>query len=296
VPNHNAGSPEPELGYRTTELRANALGLPAVVMQGVTHIAPAVGMVLTIQFITSLAGVTSPLSYLFAFFIVLLLGASLTQLAKYLPSSGGYYTYLSRTVHPRAGFLTAWLYFLYDPTCPAINLAFMGFFFESTLKAEWGITWFKWWLFFLIGTAFVTFFIYRGIKISVRTVVILGVFEIAVVVVLAIFGLFSPGPGGVNFSSYNPGNALTTNGLFLGVVFAISPSPGSRRWPRWRRRASAREERSPGDHVFDPHHGSLHLFCSWGSSWAGGLTGSGGFINSAENPVFVLAKHLWGGA
>src|SRR6266542_5897746 len=124
MPNHTTGGPESGVDYRTTELRTNALGLVPIVMQGVTHIAPAVGMVLTIQFITSLSGVTSPLSYFFAFLIVLLLGASLTQLAKHLPSAGGYYTYLSRTVHPRAGFLTAWLYFLYDPTATAINLAF----------------------------------------------------------------------------------------------------------------------------------------------------------------------------
>src|SRR6266699_1826342 len=184
-----------------TELKAGALHLPEVLMQAITHIAPGAGLILSIQFIVSQSGIAAPLGFSIAFLIVLTLGISLTQLAKHLPSAGGYYTYLSRTVHPRAGFLTAWLYFLYDPTCPAINLAFMGFFFESTLKAEWGVNWFKWWLFFLIGTAFVTFFIYRGIKISVRIVVILGVFEIAVVVVLAIFGLFSPGPGGVNFSS-----------------------------------------------------------------------------------------------
>src|SRR5205807_9863209 len=109
-----------------TQLRGGALGLPPIVMQGVTHIAPAVGLVLTIQFITSLTGVTSPLAYAIAFLIVMTLGIALTQLAKYLPSAGGYYTYVSRTVGPRSGFLTAWLYFLYDPTGAAINLAFMG--------------------------------------------------------------------------------------------------------------------------------------------------------------------------
>jgi amino acid transporter len=106
---------------RNGSLRRGALGLPAAVMQGVSHIAPAVGMVLTLQFITSLAGLTAPLSYALAFVIVLTLGIALTQLAKYLPSAGGYYTYVSRTVHPRAGFLTAWLFFLYDPTGAAIN-------------------------------------------------------------------------------------------------------------------------------------------------------------------------------
>jgi amino acid transporter len=297
VADYNTGGPQPELGYRTTELRANALGLPAVVMQGVTHIAPAVGVVLSIQYITSLAGVTTPLSYLFAFFIVLLLGASLTQLAKHLPSAGGYYTYLSRTVHPRAGFLTAWLYFLYDPTCPAINLAFMGYFFQSTLKAEWGITWFTWWLFFLIGTAFVTFFIYRGIKISTRTVVILGASEIAIVVALAIAGLISPGHGGVNFTSYNPGHALTTNGLFLGVVFSIFSFTGFEAVAPLAEESQNPRKLLPRGIMYSILiMGAFYLFCSWAIIVGWGTDRIPGFISSAENPVFVLAKHLWGGA
>ncbi len=136
-------------------LRSGAIGLGSVLMHGVTHIAPAVGLVLSIQFITANAGVAAPLAFGTAFLIVLTLGVSLTQLAKHLPSAGGYYTYVSRTVHPRAGFLTAWLYFLYDPTGAAINIAFMGYFFNSTLKAEYGIA-FPWWAFFLIAAALVT--------------------------------------------------------------------------------------------------------------------------------------------
>src|SRR5215475_13495466 len=169
VPNHDADRQEWETGYRTTELRANALGLPAIVMQGVTHIAPAVGMVLTIQFITSLAGVTSPLSYFFAFLIVLLLGASLTQLAKHLPSAGGYYTYVSRTVGPRAGFMTAWMYFLYDPIQGGMNLAFACFFMNSVLGIFYGVS--APWLLpitLLVGTILITFLMYRGIQLSCK--------------------------------------------------------------------------------------------------------------------------------
>ena len=201
-------------------LRGGALRLPAAVMQGVSHIAPAVGMVLTLQFITSLAGATAPLAYALAFVIVLTLGISLTQLAKHLPSAGGYYTYVSRTVHPRAGFLTAWLFFLYDPTGAAINLAFMGFFFQSTMKAEYGFN-FPWWLFFVIGGAFISVLVYRGIEISARTMVVLAGLEIALVVALGLTGLLSPGEGGINLSSYNPAASKDLSGLYLGVVFSI---------------------------------------------------------------------------
>jgi amino acid transporter len=32
-----------------------------------------------------------------------------------MSSAGGYYTFVSRAVHPRVGFLTAWMYVFYNP-------------------------------------------------------------------------------------------------------------------------------------------------------------------------------------
>ncbi len=87
---------EPATG---SDLRPRALRLPGVLMQALTHIAPAVGMVAFIPMITGFSGITSPLAYLIAFVIVFMLGLSLTQLAR-LPSAGGYYTYVSRAGRP----------------------------------------------------------------------------------------------------------------------------------------------------------------------------------------------------
>src|SRR5215470_5101616 len=103
-------------------LRRGALRLPAVLMQGIGHTAPATAILLTLPITTTYAGAAAPLAYLLAFLLVLMLGVGLTQLARHLPSAGGYYTYVSRTVHPRAGFLTAWLFCLYSPVTPAFSL------------------------------------------------------------------------------------------------------------------------------------------------------------------------------
>jgi amino acid transporter len=130
-------------------LRRGALRLPAVLMQGIGHTAPATAILLTLPITVTYAGVAAPLAYLLAFAVVLMLGIGLTQLARHLPSAGGYYTYVSRTVHPRAGFLTAWLFFLYSPVAPAFSLAIMGYVLESSLKAEYGVV-FPWWLFLLL--------------------------------------------------------------------------------------------------------------------------------------------------
>ena len=99
-------------------LRRGALRLPAVLMQGIGHTAPATAILLTLPITATYAGDAAPLAYLLAFAVVLMLGVGLTQLARHLPSAGGYYTYVSRTVHPRAGFLTAWLFFPTHPWHP----------------------------------------------------------------------------------------------------------------------------------------------------------------------------------
>jgi amino acid transporter len=279
----------------TQRLRAGALKFPAILMQGITHIAPAVGL-LSIQFIASEAGVTAPLAYLLAFFIILTLGISLTQLARYLPSAGGYYTYISRTVHPRAGFLTAWLYFLYDPASTAINLAFMGFFFESTMKHEYRI-WCPWWLFFVIATALITVLVYRGVAISTGTMVVLGAAEIAIVVALSVFSLLHAGPGGVNLDSYVPRNAPSQSGLYLGIVFSIFSFTGFDAVA-----PLAEESAHPRRNLPRAIIGSIlcmgafYLFCSWAVITGWGTNDLKTFVSSGENPCFVLARKFWGRA
>lgn len=279
-----------------TELRAGALKFPAVLMQGITHIAPAVGLVLSIQFVTSTAGITAPLAYAVAVLIMLTSGVSLSQLARHIPSAGGYYTYIARTIHPRAGLLTAWLYLLYDPAATAINIAFMGLFFERTMRAEYGL-WCPWWVFFLASTAVLTFFVYRGIALSTHLMVALGAAEILIVAALSLFGLIHPGRGGINLDSYVPSRAPTLAGLALGIVFsifsvngfdAVIPLAEESENPRWT------QPRAIMAAILCT--GVFYLFCSWAVLTGWGTKDVAGFSHSTENPCFVLARKYWGKA
>src|SRR5690242_102322 len=90
-----------EVWIADTELRAGTLGLTGAIMQNVTHIAPAIAAFFFTPTIVSFAGAHSPLAYLIGFIIVLALGSCLVQLARLFPSAGGYFTYVSRTLHPR---------------------------------------------------------------------------------------------------------------------------------------------------------------------------------------------------
>src|ERR1700704_3213478 len=98
------------VGVTRTELQAGSLGLMGAIMQNVTHIAPAVAAFFFTATIVGFADGHSPLAYFLGLLIVLALGMCLVQLARLFPSAGGYFTYVSRTIHPRAGFLTGWAY------------------------------------------------------------------------------------------------------------------------------------------------------------------------------------------
>ena len=64
------------------KLKAGAVGLPGVVMQAVGHIGPTAGVITSLVFITSVAGVTSPIAFLIGGVICLGVAVCLTQLAK----------------------------------------------------------------------------------------------------------------------------------------------------------------------------------------------------------------------
>ncbi len=279
-----------------TELKAGAIRLPGVLMQSITAIAPAIAGLFTLQFIVSNAGISAPLAYLGAFIIALLLGYVLAEYGRHMTSAGTYYTFVSRALGGRTGFVVAWVYLLFYPVVVAQVGSFMGSTLESTLKSEYSIT-FHWWYFMVFLIALVAFTAWRGIEISTKLIIALGLFEFVVCVVLAFSGLVSPGPGGVNLHSFNPGNAPNAHGLFLGVVFAIFAISG------WDAAAPIGEEsENPRRTVPRAVMGSILImglflvFVSWGQTVGWGTNHVSSLISSGELPAFVLGHRLWGGA
>src|SRR3954469_17928024 len=106
-------------------LREHSIGLPAVLFQSITHMAPAAAISFSILVSVQFAGPALPLSVLFGLIACLLVANSIGQLAKQMPSAGGLYTYVSRSLGRRAGFLTAWAFLLFEPmVVPFIVLVF----------------------------------------------------------------------------------------------------------------------------------------------------------------------------
>ena len=279
-----------------TELKAGALGFWGGMVQAVTHIAPGLNVLLGLTFIVSFAAVAAPIAYIIGGIICLGVAVVLTQLAKQFTGAGGYFLYVSSTIGPRTGWITTWLYFLYDPIAVSSVCAFAGLLVEQTLQQQYGIhiSWYFWFFAFL---AIVTGFTLFGISLSAKAMLVLGGFEVSIFLLLAIFGLISPGHGGFNFQSFNPNNLPSAKGLYLGVVFTILALSGFEAVAPLAEETENPKRNLPIVIVVSTIGVAIfYAFVNWGVLVGHGTTSvaAGNFTQSDQ--IFDLARRLWSGA
>src|SRR3954467_2103421 len=188
-------------------LREHSIGLPQVLFQSITHMAPAAAVAYSIYISVPDARQALPLSVALALIACICAATSIGQLAKLFPSAGGMYTYAARSLGPSAGFLVAWLFILFEPlVAPFLYLEFgwaMSDVFENSVGFHYSG---QWWIWVLLITVVVFLLTYRDIRLSTTAGVILGAFEIAIFGALSIWMLLS-NAGDLNLQPFNPGNA-----------------------------------------------------------------------------------------
>ncbi|HEV8278032.1 MAG TPA: APC family permease [Streptosporangiaceae bacterium] len=284
-------------GTIKTELRENAVGLPGMLMQGIATIAPAYAILASFVFIVSFAGIVTPWAYLFGGALLALQALNAAQLAKVFPSAGGWYTWIARALHPRAGFFAGVLFSVWLPPVAVLTLSFLSTqVLEPSIKAEYGVTIF-WWIWVLASLALVIYFAYQGIVLSEKALIITGSIEILIMVALAFTALVSPGPGGFSFAPLNPGNFGLATNLFLGVVFSIFAFSG------WESTGPlAEESKNPKRNVPIGLVGSViilmiyFVFVTWGYLVGIGVDKVAGIPTASAFPVATLAERVWSGA
>jgi amino acid transporter len=288
---------KPSTGSVKTELRENAVGLPGMLMQGIATIGPSFAILASFVFIVSFAGLVTPWAYLFGGILLGLQALSAAQLAKVFPSAGGWYTWIARAFHPRAGFFAGVLFSIWLPPVATLTMAFLAkTVLEPSIKAEYGVD-VPWWIWVVAGVALVIFFAYQGISISEKALIITGLIEIVIMVALAFTGLASPGPGGFSFGPLNPGNFGLAGNLFLGVVFSIFAFSG------WESTGPlAEESKNPKRNVPIGLVGSVvvltvyFVFVTWGYLVGIGVSKVGSIPTASAFPVATMAQRVWGGA
>ena len=276
------------------QLRRNALGLPELLFHAVTHIAPATSVVFIFPTIALHAGPVMPLSFLLSTIVCVFVGSTVFQFSKYVPSSGGYYSFATRGLGSRIGFMATWSYLIYEILGAAAATGFLGYILSDALKMECHVN-IPWWLFALAATALIWALTHRGIQLSARITTLLGGLELLIMLALGVTFLIHPGPG----SSYLA--PLTTSssphqlgGILAGMVFSIlalagfeAPAP------------LAQEARLPAKSIGQAvmlslvSIGIFYIFMSYASAIGWGTSDMASFASNA-NPYYVLGRSLWG--
>jgi len=276
------------------QLRRGALGLPQVVFQGITHIAPSLNIVFTFPVIALKAGPDMPISFFLTTIVCFFIGNTVSQFSKYMPSSGGYYSFATRGLGARSGFMTTWSYLIYDIIGPAGAIGFLGYLISNTLQDASGVD-IPWWIFALAIFAIVWALCHFGIQLSMRTTAIFGLFEMAIMLALAITFLVIPGHGSSYAAPLQPSHSPHAfGGILAGMVFSVlalsgfeAPAP------------LAQETRRPGKFIGRAVMlslfliGGFYVLTSYASAIGWG-TGRMNLFATNANPYYALGHSLWG--
>jgi amino acid transporter len=209
----------------TAGLRRDAIGLREVLFQSITDMAPGAAIAASIPAGAALAGGSLPLSVIFALVACLFCAWCIGLLAREMPAAGSLATYAARGIHPAAGFLVAWGYVLVGWLIPPLVLLQLGFTTAATLNAEfptYPAT--LWWPWAIAGALIVLAAGYYGIRTSARLGTVLGLFEIGVFLVLAVFLVVHAGSHNslsVFTTKYTPTGYRGISGVIGGSVFTL---------------------------------------------------------------------------
>ena len=168
-------------------LQRDAVGLPEVLFQSMTSMAPAAAIAASIPLGAAFAAGALPLAVLIAFIGILFTAWSIGQLAKHIPAAGSVATYSAAGLAPWVGFLVGWGYTAMQVLVLPLVMLQLGF----TVAGEWhaeqsSFPTSLWWIFTVAGTLLVCFLVYRGVRTSTKAGVWLGSVEIAVFLALSV--------------------------------------------------------------------------------------------------------------
>jgi amino acid transporter len=283
----------------TTGLRHSAIGLREVLFQSITDMAPGAAIAASIPAGALFAGGSLPLSVIFALIACLFCASCVGMLAAQMPSAGSLATYAARGLHPAAGFLVAWGYVLVGALIPPLVLLQLGFTTASTINSEWhSYPASLWWPWALAGAVIVLAAGYYGIRTSARLGTVLGAFEIAVFLVLAVFLIVHAGghnTWSVFGTGYTPSGFRGLSGVIGGSVYTVLAFGGFEGAA-----PLAEETRNPRRTIQRAvllatlSIGALYVFTTYAADVAFGPAGFTHFTSSGAASWEGMARSLYG--
>ena len=224
-------------------LERGQLSLFDIATSTMANIAPAMSFFFSSALIAATAGVASPLTIVLAAIAIALLGNTLAEFSRSIPSTGSFITFIGKTFGPVMAVTTTIVISLGYIIAMASVIDISGGWMQIILQKYFGIN-VPWQLLTLLFVAIVFFLMVRGVSLSTRWAGYFFGLEMAVLVLVSIIILVTHA-GSLSLAPFNPANlsgGLT--GLGLGFPVAIYLFVG------WENSAALAEEtRDPRNNV-----------------------------------------------
>jgi amino acid transporter len=207
---------------RETRLAYRSIGFWEALAMSVAAMGPLLGALGVAPLIASQAGFSAPFIFIVCWIAMFIVAVTIARFSRLLPSAASIYTYISKGLGERAGFLSAWLSYMYYFAFEPLLLLGFGLFAESGFDFVFGIS-IPWWIWVIIGWAIVLILSVVGIKLSMRVDLALAVITDITLLVVSIGVIASViGNGDFTFSPLSPTHAATDfTGLSLAIAFGV---------------------------------------------------------------------------
>jgi amino acid transporter len=207
----------------TDTLEPNVVSLWGLISQSLAGMAPTCDVVAFMTAGAAFALVALPLSYLLAFILMFIEVNTLYHLSKHRGGAGGYYSYVSAGLGPRAALFTALMVIFYQLVSVAgVPVYVAGVFLPALARSYLGVS-LPWWfwipmMLFFIGVPWLLSV--TGIRPTVKTLVFTSTLEIVFLVVASAI-IIARAPVHLPLRPLSFAS-VGVKGVALGMIFAIT--------------------------------------------------------------------------
>lgn len=168
------------------------------------------------------AGAAMPLSVVLGFAVVLLIMNAIYRFTQRIAHAGSFFAFVRDSLGVRAGFIAGWLFLAFYPGVVAFEMVLFGATLNGIIVAHGGPS-IPWWLIVIVGLVLIWGVAILGIRLSIRSDLVLLVFEMGVLTALALTILFAGAPGGDwHPSVFNPSSSPRgLSGVIVGAVYGV---------------------------------------------------------------------------
>lgn len=226
----------------TSEGFRKTLGLPDVIAQSLSVVAPAMSGAFLTYLAATKAGGATPLAFLLGTLAMLAVGGTVAMFARSMSSTGSMYTYITRGANRGLGFLGGWCYAAAFLVLGGAVLSGFGFFTASLVALLAGADP-SWYWFSLAGLVVIALMSLYDVRASTRTQLAILVLTMAALLVVAVVVIAVGSPAvsvidgttpvadagrSLDLSAFWPSAAgVSWTGVLFGLSFAMLSFTGA---------------------------------------------------------------------